>query len=154
MRRVWVYPSGQGGQLRPVPPAEWASTKELEASIADSDPEVRAKAYEALMANPEPARRNLVLQALRGVREASDELRERILSSAISKGFPLSAELLGDLAQTDRSEQIRWMALDALSSDASGKRVAEKALNRPEPGRSRESERDSGGGRTHSRSFQ
>ena len=111
VRRVWVYPNGQAGQLRPVPPADWASTRDLEGILADSDPEVRAQAYEALMSSPDPSRRNLVLQALRGVGEERDEMRERILSSAISKGFPLAADLLGDLAQTDRSEQIRWMAL-------------------------------------------
>lgn len=128
VRRVWIYPRGQGGQLRPVPPAEWASTKDLEASLAQSDPEVRAQAYEAMMENPDPGRRNLVVQALGGG-EPSDQIRERILASAMSKGFPLSADLLGDLVQTDRSEQIRWMALDALSHDASGKRIAEQALN-------------------------
>src|SRR3990167_7980604 len=41
LRSVWVYARGQGSGLEPVPPEDWASTREFERKLNDPDPEVR-----------------------------------------------------------------------------------------------------------------
>ena len=43
LKAVWVYPKGQGRGLEPVPPEQWASTRELERWMADRDAAVRSK---------------------------------------------------------------------------------------------------------------
>ena len=62
LRAVWIYHRGWGRTLRPVPPELWAGTKELQSSLADTDPEVRARGYEALMSRPDRESRELVIQ--------------------------------------------------------------------------------------------
>jgi hypothetical protein len=131
LRAVWIYPKGRARGLRPVPPEAWASTKDLEAALADSDPAVREKAYEGLIARPDPRSRDLVLQALRGRRESDDDLRQRIFQSALTQGMELPQEVLVELVSSDRSEQMRWMALDTLSFRGNAKTAAEAALNDP-----------------------
>jgi hypothetical protein len=129
LRTVWVYPKGAASDVRPVPRADWAGTKELEAALADSSNEIRQAAYEALLERPDRRSRNLVLDAIRGIRERDSGVRERLLSSAISKGFPITPDVLTELARTDSAEQIRWMALDTLafSESSSVRQVAEEA---------------------------
>jgi hypothetical protein len=125
LRAVWIYPKGTASVLRPVPPEAWASSKELEASLADWYPEVRERAYEALMLRPSSASRELVLQALRGASETDEGVRQRLLSSAISNGMRLPPDLLTELARWDGSEGIRLMALDALAGDPALKELAQ-----------------------------
>jgi len=131
LRTVWIYPKGAASALKPVPPEAWASTKELEASLVDWNPEIRERAYEALMSRPGSGSRELVLQALRGASETDEEMRQRILSSAISRGMRLPPDLLTDLARWDASEGIRLMALDALTGDPVVKELAVAALGDP-----------------------
>ena len=69
LRAVWVYPKGTAATFQPVPPGAWASTKDLQASLADNDPAVRERAYEALMSRPDKESANLILLALRGASE-------------------------------------------------------------------------------------
>jgi hypothetical protein len=128
LRTVWVYPKGTASALRPVPPEMWGSTKELEKALSDSDPQVRERAYEALMSRPDARSRSLVIDALKGIRERDDGLRQRMLSTLMSKDFPIPSDVLADLARVDASDQIRWMALDAVSQQPSAKQVAESAL--------------------------
>jgi hypothetical protein len=128
LRRVWVYAKDAAVAARPLPPEAWAGGRDLEELSTDSDPEVRAQAYEALMSRPDPRSRELVLQALRGSREKDADLRQRILSSAFTKGLDVPSDLLVDLARADPSEQMRWMALDALSQNVSVRYAAEAAL--------------------------
>jgi hypothetical protein len=125
LRTIWVYPKGGAADARPVGSADWVGTKDLQAALADSSTELREAAYEALLERPDRHSRNLVIDGLRGIRERSSALRERLLSKAISKGFPLAADLLTYLARTDPSEGMRWMALDALSEYPSAREVAE-----------------------------
>lgn len=124
LRSVWVYPMGAAKAIRPVPPRLWAGARELEANLSDPDPEVREQAYGALMEHPQGRSRGLLAEALRG-RETDEALRQRVLSTAISKGTALEPGVLADLARSDRSDQIRWMALDALSQHESAREVAE-----------------------------
>ena len=131
LHTVWVYPKGSASALRPVRPEEWASRGELEMAVRDANPEVRELAYDALISRPDQGSRNLVIDALKGIRERDSGLRERLLSTAISKGFAIPDHVLEDLARTDPSDQIRWIALDALSLHPSGKQIAEAALTDP-----------------------
>jgi hypothetical protein len=131
LRAVWVYPRGAGATVRPVPPVAWASTKDLEASLADSDPAIRERAYEALMSRPDRESSELLLLALRGATETDPEMRQRLLSSALSNGIDVPHEILADLVRTDGSEEIRMMALDALRGDPSSTDAAVAALTDP-----------------------
>jgi hypothetical protein len=133
LRTVWVYPKGGASDLRPVPRSDWAGVRELEATLGDTNAEIREAAYEALLERPDPRSRSLVVDAIRGIRERDSVLRERLLSTAISRGFSLTADVLTDLARADASEQIRWMALDALafSEYPSAKDVAVAATTDP-----------------------
>jgi hypothetical protein len=133
LRAVWIYPMGWGITLKPVPPAAWASSQELAALLNDPDPAVREKAYEAMMERPGAGNRDLLLEALRGARETDDDVRARILYGALNKRVPIPTPLLADLATTDRSEYVRWMALNALSQNPAVKPVAERALLDPSP---------------------
>jgi hypothetical protein len=130
LRSVWVYPKGTAATLRPVPPQVWAGARELEASLADSDSKVREQAYQALLVRPDNRSRDHIVQALRG-REKEEPVRQRILSDAISKGIEVPPDVLAELARSDPSEQIRWMALDALSESTSARQVAEALLTDP-----------------------
>ncbi|HEX2341926.1 MAG TPA: hypothetical protein VHI98_15735 [Vicinamibacterales bacterium] len=128
LQAVWIYPKGTASALRPVPPEAWASSKELEAGFADRSPEVREQAYVALLLRPGSAGRERVLQAIRGVSETDEAVRQRLLSSAISNGMRLPPDLLADLARWDGSEGIRLMALDALVGDPIVQETAQAAL--------------------------
>jgi hypothetical protein len=131
LRAVWVYAKGTAATLRPVPLAAWGSTAEIEKAVADRDPAVREQAYDALMSRTDPASRNLVLQAIRGATETDPELRQRLLSNAMSKGVELPHDVLADLVRSDGTEEIRMMALDGLSGDQAALDVAVAALTDP-----------------------
>lgn len=131
LRAVWVFPKGAALTMAPVPLEAWAGGKELEAVSSESDPKVRQAAYEALMARPDSRSRELVIQAIRGARERDADVRQRVLAAAMSKGLSIPPEVLSELARGDGSEQIRWMALDALSQSATARQAAEAALTDP-----------------------
>lgn len=125
---VWVYPKGAASALRPVPPELWASARDIETALSDRDPSVRERAYDALMSRPDRASHNLAVLAIQGASETDPELRERLLSAAISKGIELPRDLLADLVRADGAEAIRMMALDALSGDPAARDIAMAAL--------------------------
>jgi hypothetical protein len=131
LRAVWVYPKAAGAMFQPVSPGAWASTKDLQASLSDNDAAVRERAYEALMGRPDKESANLLLLALRGASETDPEMRQRLLSTAVSKGIDIPREMLADLVRSDSSDQIRLIALDALSGDPSARDVAVAALSDP-----------------------
>jgi hypothetical protein len=128
LRTLWVYSKGAASALRPVPPEAWASSTELIASLSQADPESRALAYEALISRPDGASREAVIEALKGAREKDEGVRQRIFTTAMTRGMAVPPEVLGDLVRLDQSEQIRWLALDALSEDPSAEDIAHVAL--------------------------
>jgi hypothetical protein len=129
LRAVWVYAKGTATGVKPVPPEAWAGNDDLLKSTADTDSAVRERAYEALIARPDRRTQDLVIAALRGFREKDEGIRQRLLSRAITSGMPIPFEVLADMARADSSEQIRWIALDALAQDSTAaKTVAEAAL--------------------------
>lgn len=128
LRAVWIYPRGAAAGLRPVPPEAWASSKELQAALADYDPDIRGRAYEALMSRPDRESRELVIQALRGISEPDGAVRERIVSMSFSTGNPLPPDLLMELVRFDGSAGVRLAALDALAAEPTLKEAAQAAL--------------------------
>lgn len=128
LQAIWVYPKGASADLRPVPAEIWASSKDLESSLADADPAVRERAYRALLKRPDHRSRDLVLQAIRGVTEHDEALRQRILSAAVSEGMTLPATVLSELVYAEPSELLRVMALEELSRYPGVAPVAEHAL--------------------------
>ena len=128
LRAVWVYPKGATLTLRPAPLEACTASRELESLSADADPGVRQTAYEALMSRPDTRSRELVMQAIQGLREKDEGLRQRIFSAAIARGLTIPPEMLAGMAGGDASEFIRWMALDALSQFPLARQAAEAAL--------------------------
>ena len=129
LRTVWVYRTGGGTALQPVPPDTWASTRDLEAALEERDPAIREMAYEALMARPDRAALNRVVLAIQGSGETDPDLRQRLLSTALTKGLELPKDMLGDLVRADPSEAMRLMALDAMTGDPGARDVAVAALD-------------------------
>jgi hypothetical protein len=132
LRAAWVYPKGRGRSLMPVPPQDWASTKELEARLADPDPEWRALSAEALLKRKrDQARGELLLQALK---DEDDRVRTRSLDAALRSGVKPPADVLVNLALGDPAPHVRFLALEALASDPGlGPIVEQAALNDPNP---------------------
>jgi hypothetical protein len=131
LRAVWVYPRGGGKDLQPTPPETWASTKELEGKLADPDRSVRARAYEGLIDRQHERALEIVVRGLREDKDA--EVRSRVLYAALNKGLELPTELLASLASGDGSDQVRFLALNALESDPNAGAIATTALSDPSP---------------------
>jgi hypothetical protein len=129
LRAVWIYRRGSAAGLRPIPPELWAATADLRQAIGDGDPAVRERAYTALMSRPDEMSRELVFNALRGVSEADENIRQRLFSAAAQQGLDVPRDLLADVARTDVSETIRLLALDAMASDATVTEVATALAN-------------------------
>ncbi len=137
LRAVWVYPKGRGRGLAPVPPEEWASTRELrKEATANPDPGARARAVEVLVERSGDQAVAVVGAALR---DRNDDVRTRTLFGALRAGLPIPADLLAQLALADPSPNVRFLALDGLAADPKARatvdvaRIAMQALNDPSP---------------------
>jgi len=126
---VWVYPKGKGATLEPVPPEQWASTKELKQQFASKDPEARAKAIEKLIERLVDGAQDDVLEALRDPEPA---VRTRALYAAQETGVDLPPSRLADIAVSDQSSFARFLALDAVGGNREFQWVVERALNDPD----------------------
>jgi hypothetical protein len=129
LRGVWVFPKGAALTMQPASLQACAGGKELEAVLADADPRVRQQGYEALLMRPDSRSRDLVIQAIRGARERDEQVRQLIFSAALSRGFDIPPEVLWEMARADVSEQVRWLALDALAQHPNAQRAAQAALS-------------------------
>lgn len=128
---VWVYPRGAAATLRPVPLEAWAAAADIELALNDRDDTVREQAYEALMNRPDRTSRNRVILAIRGATETDAELRQRLLSSALTRGIEVPRDVLMDLVRGDGTDAIRLMALEALAGDEAARELAVAASNDP-----------------------
>jgi hypothetical protein len=129
---VWVYAKGKGQGLQPVPPENWASTKDLEAGIANDDPEVRLNAITAFIDRVDSAvAMPVALHAMTSDPDA--EVRAMTLYAARSKGLKLPPEVLSGLLVADSSESVRFLALEGLARDPNARFYAETALRDPSP---------------------
>lgn len=129
LKAIWVYPASRGRSLKPVPPEAWASTQEFERMLTDKDPEARARAIDALIQRKGQQAVRLVLKALQ---DDSDLVRTRALDRALSSDIDIPQETIAGLALNDRSVNVRFIALEALSDDPNSRWVAEQALQDPD----------------------
>jgi HEAT repeat protein len=130
LRAVWVYLLNDGSGYAPVPPDSWASTLELQGKLTDRDPEARASAIENLVERQGDAAYAALLNALE---DESDEVRTRALYGAQTAGVELPTDFLSDMALNDPSEEVRFLALEALADDPELPVIAEQALEDPSP---------------------
>lgn len=128
LKTVWIYPASKGRSLKPVPPEAWASTQEYERMLADRDPHARASALDTLIQRRGRRAGELVMKALR---DDSDLVRTRALDRALSSDIDIPQETLAGLALNDKSVNVRFLSLEALSEDPSMRWVAERALQDP-----------------------
>jgi HEAT repeat protein len=104
---------------------------ELDGRLADPDPGVRARAVEALVERKGDQARDAVLDA---VKDPDDDVRTRALYQALGAGVKLPDDVLTDLARSDPSPSVRFLALEALAADGPGTRaIVEAALDDPSP---------------------
>jgi hypothetical protein len=138
LKTIWIYPKGQGERIVPVPPEQWASSVEIEKRLSHPDAAERARSVELLVArNGERA-----LDAVRfALNDRDDQVRERTLHAALYSGMTLPTTLLEDLARTDPSPMVRFLALGAVASgpgeslvpNPNIRTIAELALNDSDP---------------------
>jgi len=126
---VWVYPKTKGRGLEPVPPEQWASTKELKEQFASKDAATRAKAIGALVERLKDGAQDDVVNALR---DPDAQVRTRALYKAGEEGLTLPQGFLASLAVSDESSYARFLALDGLSGNREMQPVVERALNDPD----------------------
>jgi HEAT repeats len=118
LRAVWVYPKGAGARLEPVPSEMWASTVELEQSLLDPDPEVRAEAMETLVDRKGEKATDAVRQMLS---DPDDYVRARALDVAATAGLEIPADQLRTLAAGDPAEEVRRVALRSFAEHPEAK---------------------------------
>ena len=131
LKAAWVYPKGRGRGFQPVPPEQWASTRELEGRTGDPDPDVRWRALTTLIERNRNRAVDLVQRTLK--EEKNEQVRMRVLDTAIEKRIDLPAGLLANLLCCDESENIRFLALQALSEDPNAAEILKSALKDPNP---------------------
>jgi len=129
LKAVWVYPKGQGRGLEPVPPEQWASTRELERWMADRDAAVRSRAVAALIERKREGASEVVQQALR---DDDERVRTQALHGALSSGLELPTAALLE-ALDDPSADVRFLTLEALAERPGAGEIAARALDDPSP---------------------
>ena len=130
LRAVWIYPAGGARGLRPVDPDTWGSTREMEQMLLNSDPEIRARAVAEMIKRKGRQSGDVVRDALK---DDSNMVRLAAIRTASLSGVEIPQGTLVDLALNDRSELVRFLALDGLPEDPSVQWVAERALQDPNP---------------------
>jgi len=130
LKTVWIYPKGKGQILQPLPPEEWASTKELREKLADRDPDARVAALKGLIDRSGEGAKEEILQALR---DSDGDVRRGALFYAQSSGLHLPQNILENLAASDSSPDVRLLALQGLDGDPNQEDIAQRALSDPDP---------------------
>jgi len=132
--------------MAPLPPEEqWASTQELERDLLDSDPNIRIKTLETLVARSGERAMDSITAALK---DTDERVRYRALDVALNAGITLPTDALIALVEYDPSPPIRRLALEALAHLAEGPRnpdldiqkLSEHALSDIDPSVSRKAE--------------
>jgi hypothetical protein len=126
---LWVYGRGEGRSFEPVPPALWASTRELEAQLDHPDPGVRSETYEALI---ERQGEHALGTVLRGLADADESVRLMTLSTAASEGIDIPIPDLEAVLLADQSYAVRRLALEALDGRAGADAIVRGVLDDPD----------------------
>ena len=130
LKNVWVYRKGQANGLEPAAAEALANTKELRVKLSDSDPAVRTRAFEALLARPGIEEHEAIARAVRTERD--DNLRASMIESVRGHNVQLAPEFWGSLS-ADPSEHVRMLVLDALEGTPQIRDYAALALTDPSP---------------------
>lgn len=113
LRQVWIYAKGRGRGFDPIPHEACASGKELRSMVRERDPDVKARAFEALVEREGSKAQDVVGKWV----NSTDELERNLaLFYGMENNVPLPAETLRALAVEDNSPEIRYMALEALAA--------------------------------------
>jgi len=130
LKSLWVYRKGQATGLVPAAAEALADTKGLRAKLNDSDPAVRARAFEAMLARPGIEEHDSIGRAVRAERD--DGLRATMIESMRNSGLQFRPEFWGSLS-ADPSENVRMLVLDALEGTPQIRDFAALALTDPSP---------------------
>jgi hypothetical protein len=128
LRAVWVYPKTQARGLQPGFPEGCATPDQLESRLADPDPLVRSRAYQALLERNVDARTTDRILSRLARDERDDGVRLQAVAAALNTGRQLSSDLLFSLAFLDPSEGVRMLALGSTIGSPEARAVAARAL--------------------------
>lgn len=126
---VWVYPRGSTRDIEPVPAEQWASTRELQRNLTESNPDLRARAIEALITRSGEAALPHVVDAFA---DADADIRQRALDAALAANLDVPLHHLHALALNDPSPEVRLRALQALEERPDSTWVIEAATHDPD----------------------
>ncbi len=127
---IWVFGKMEGRGLYPVPPEIWASTADLETQFHDIDPEARIAALDNLVERNAVEAERYVTQALG---DDDGRVRSMALDHARTEGIVVPPGRLSNLATSDPSHTVRFLALKSLRGHPTEEWVAEEALSDPNP---------------------
>ena len=130
LRSVWVFGPEEAKEMKPAYPESVQRGQEIEASLRDSDPRIRLRAFRALLERPSAEAQQLALASIRNERD--DDVRASMVEAIRSGESDLPSDFLLSL-MSDSAEQIRMIALDALRGSPMLKDQATKALSDPNP---------------------
>ncbi len=128
LKAVWVYPRAKGGRYAPAPSLKRSRAEDLGRMLRSPESGVRAQAVEELIERKGRGSGDAVLEALK---DPSDDVRTRALYQALESGVEIPEEVLIDVALNHESENVRFLALRAVSRAASLRWVVEKAAVDP-----------------------
>lgn len=123
---AWIYPKGQGQELMPASAKRALAEHQARYRCEQKGP---GSVLEHSVENENPEE-----SLLHGLTDPNDEVRYRRLEKALNSGTYLPDEAWHELLKTDPSEQVRALALRALTEEAARediRSVAEEALADP-----------------------
>lgn len=130
LKSVWAYPPNQA-PIESLSAGKWKETNkglEEEVSVGDDDSPSRIAEVDMLIRREGRQSLGVVLNALKS---PSAKMRHQALHRALAIGVPLSEETLTSLALNDSSQEVRYLALQALPVDPRLKWVADRAAQDP-----------------------
>jgi len=130
LKAVWVYGRGEAKTMQPAAAEALKASKEVEASLRDSDPAVRMRAFNILLERAGNDARNALISAV--MQERDDSVRAGMVQALCGTGSDLPSELVPALLN-DTSEQIRILTLDSLRSSPNLREFATAALTDSSP---------------------
>ena len=130
LKAIWVYGRGEAKTMQPASAEALKASKEVEASLTDSDPAVRMRAFNILLERAgNDAHRGLIAAVMQ---ERDESVRGRMVEALRGTGSDLPPELVPTLLN-DPSEHIRILTLDSLRGSPNVREFATAALTDSSP---------------------
>jgi hypothetical protein len=132
LKSVWAYPPNQA-PLEVLSAGKWKETnkgieEEVSAGGDDDDSPSRIAEVDMLIRREGRGALGVVQNALKS---PSEKMRHQALHRALAVGVPLPEETLTSLALNDSSQEVRYLALQALPIAPRLKWVADRAAQDP-----------------------